>query len=182
MTNTNNLIPALEISWHKMAPNAVIPTKRAHDAGYDIYTNLEHDVTIYPHEKYLFPTGLQMRMNRHDYWLMGFDRGSTGSKGLHLHCGVVDNNYRGEIFICICNDNDYPVTFTKSVDKYKKNETKYAVSDEAYYPLSKAIAQLIPVQIPNITSVEVSDEDWDKLMRAEEGNERGDGKLGSSGK
>ena len=36
MTNTNNSIPALEISWHKMTPNAVIPTKRAHDAGYDI--------------------------------------------------------------------------------------------------------------------------------------------------
>ena len=164
----------LELRWHKLDNAAKIPTKMEEDAGYDIYT-IEDDVIIPAHGQHLFKTGLQVYITP-GYWLMGFDRGSTGSKGLHLHCGVVDNGYRGEIFICIKNDNDYPY-LVASDDVYQR------CSDEkmGYYPTSKALAQLIPVQQPTVDSAEVDDKGWGKIQFMHP-TEREEGKLGSSGK
>ena len=109
---------------------------------------------------------------------MVFDRGSTGSKGLHVHCGVIDNDYRGEIFICINNDNDYPVRFTNAEEPgiHSHTETittgpeprngvtaavaivrKVEIIDYLVYPTSKAIAQIIPVAQPIVESREISD-------------------------
>ena len=104
---------------------------------------------------------------------MAFDRGSTGSKGIHTHCGVVDNGYRGEIFICLSNDNNFPVKFTTAVDKVIFQDNVLC------YPTSKAIAQLIPILQPEVDSVEVDDKEWELVS----GNtERGATKLGESGK
>lgn len=47
------------------------------------------------------------------------------------------------------------------------------------YPTTKAIAQLIPMRMPDVESCEVSDEVWE-LMKLN--SERGEGKLGASGK
>ena len=46
------------------------------------------------------------------------------------------------------------------------------------YSPDKAIAQLIPVAQPKTNSLEVSAEEWEELKNTE----RGEGKLGSSGK
>ena len=99
----------MNIKWHKLNDKAKIPTKRDEDAGFDIYT-IEDNVLLMPGEKYLFSTGLAVAAEP-GYWLMAMDRGSTGSRGLHIHCGVVDNGYRGELFICLCNDNNYNAAF-----------------------------------------------------------------------
>ena len=104
----------MQIKWHKLNDKAIIPTKREEDAGFDIYT-IEDDVLLNPGEKRLFSTGLAAAPEK-GWWLLAYDRGSTGSKGIHTHCGVVDNGYRGEIFICLCNDNPMtPVLFTSKV-------------------------------------------------------------------
>ena len=161
----------MNIFWHKLDEKATIPTKRDEDAGFDIYT-IENDVVLEPFSKHLFSTGLSVALSK-GWWLMAFDRGSTGSKGIHTHCGVVDNGYRGEIFICLSNDNNFPVKFTNSVEKVMFQDNVLC------YPTSKAIAQLIPVLQPEVDSVEVDDKDWELVS----GNtKRGATKLGESGK
>lgn len=159
-----------KLKWFKFKSNAVIPTKKENAAGYDVYT-VEDFVRLEPHSQFLFSTGLGV-MIEGNYWLMAFDRGSTGSRGMHVHCGVIDKDYRGTIFICIKNDNDYPVIVTCAIDKPYFDE----ILKVFYYPACKAIAQLIPVAMPTVESNECSSEEWST------DTERGIGKLGSSGK
>ena len=52
------------------------------------------------------------------------ERGSTGSKGLAVRCGVIDSGYRGEWFIGIVN----------------------VGREDVYYPIEKAIAQVVFVK------------------------------------
>lgn len=185
------------VRWHKCNPKAIIPTKTNAAAGFDIYT-IEKNVVLEPHSQHLFSTGLQVAIEE-GYWLAVWDRGSTGSKGLHVHCGVVDNDYRGEIFVCIKNDNSYPVKFTDDeepgVHSHKETITtgpephngvqlsvaiikEVDVIDYFVYPTSKAIAQLIPMVQPFISDGEATEEEWEALRNTK----RGEGKLGSSGK
>ena len=160
----------VKILWHKLTPDAIIPTKRTEDAGFDIYTT-ETDVFLQPHEKHLFKTGLAYWIDK-EHWLMGADRGSTGSRGLHLHCGICDQGYRGEIFVCICNDNDFPVHFSSSA-------ASISMKDHVLeYPTAKAIAQLIPIPLLPVESAEAGEE-WEELCHD---SERGATKLGASGK
>lgn len=187
----------IHLGWYKLKPQAIIPTKCSENAGFDIYT-IEENVTLEPHSQHLFSTGLAAVVEE-GWWLRAEDRGSTGSKGLHIHCGVVDNGYRGEIFICLNNDNPYPVKFTNAeepgIHKHqetqmitRKNsdglvlavyETKLVdVIDYLVYPTSKAIAQLVLIPQPDVYSRELTVEEWE----AEKITERGEGKLGSSGK
>ena len=103
---------------------------------------------------------------------MGADRGSTGSRGLHIHCGICDQGYRGEIFVCICNDNDFPVHFSSSA-------ASICMKDNILeYPTAKAIAQLIPMPLLPVESAEAGEE-WRELCHD---SERGATKLGASGK
>ena len=160
----------VKILWHKLTPDAIIPTKRAEDAGFDIYTT-ETDVLLRPHEKHLFKTGLAYWIDK-EHWLMGVDRGSTGSRGLHIHCGICDQGYRGEIFVCICNDNDFPVHFSSSAASISMKDNVLE------YPTKKAIAQLIPMPLLPVESAEAGEE-WEELRHD---SERGATKLGASGK
>lgn len=174
----------MKINWYKLNDKAKIPTKRDEDAGFDIYT-IEDNVLLMPGEKHLFSTGLAVAADP-GYWLMAMDRGSTGSRGLHIHCGVIDNGYRGEIFICLCNDNPYPVKFTNQIlkpchaqqDFYFDKNGNECCGEIDYYPVSKGIAQIIPIVLPVVESVEADDYGWALLGNTA----RGEGKLGASGK
>lgn len=166
----------LKLQWNKFHPQATIPTKRATDVGYDVYT-VENNVWLKPHQRHLFATGLGCLIAP-GYWLQAADRGSTGSKGIHTHCGIIDEQYMGEIFICLNNTNNYPILFTDAVDKVCFKRTWYG-RKYMCYPISKAIAQLIPHRNWESVSIEVSDEDWDAALLE---SVRKDGKLGASGK
>lgn len=159
-----------KIGWHKLDTRAIIPTKRNEDAGFDIYT-IEREIILAPHETRLFSTGIAMAVNE-GYWVMAKDRGSTGSIGLHTHCGVIDSGYRGEIFICINNNNNIPVIFTDAVKKTTREENCIK------YPTSKGIAQLIVVPQPEVESIELGAEEFAATLNTE----RGTSKLGASGK
>lgn len=174
----------MKIYWHKTNEQGIIPTKRAEDAGFDIYT-IEQEYILMPNEKHLFSTGIAAAPEK-GYWLLAFDRGSTGSRGIHTHCGIIDNGYRNEIFICLNNDNNYPVKFTNQTDKIYTDELGIYYDHSGneicgkilYYPISKAIAQIIPISQPVVESVEADDTIWQEMCNTE----RGLGKLGSSGK
>ena len=103
-----------------------------------------------------------------------FNRGSNGSKGLLQACGVIDSSYRGEWFVAVTN--------TNSVDWYiAKQEYVDSISDDVMkkstYPYEKAICQFVMLPVPDIKIVEVNMEEIKNEL-----SNRGDGKLGSSGK
>lgn len=122
----------------------------------------------------MFSTGLAAVVEK-GWWLMAADRGSNGSKNAHIHCGVIDNNYRGEIFICLNNDNDYPIIFTDNekpgLKTHKElqqvncgNSAAYQmkevdVIDYLVYPISKGIAQIVLIPQPEVESYEMSESD-----------------------
>lgn len=164
----------IAIKWYLMNDKAILPTKTDKAAGFDVYTTSDF-IRIKPGERFMAPTGLGFIIEPEEYWLDAKDRGSTGSKGMHLHCGVVDVDFKGEIFICINNDNNYDIIITRSIDKVFYDE----IDNILYYPACKAIAQLIPIKMPKVESCQATEEEW---LDALEKSKRGDGKLGSSGK
>lgn len=182
----------VNLGWYKLNKTAIIPTKTENNAGFDIYT-IENDIILEPHSQHLFATGLAAVVDK-GWWLMACDRGSTGSKGIHIHCGVVDNNYRGEIFICLNNDNNYPIKFTNKEaagwHTHKERQQQQVgdslalcwkevdIIDYFVYSADKAIAQLVLIPQPIISSYELTTDEWEKVKDTD----RGEGKLGSSGK
>ena len=171
----------LNLYWHRLSPKAVVPSKRDEDAGYDIYT-IENDVWIKPFEKRLMSTGLSYAMDENSpFWLFVVDRGSTGSRGLHVHCGVLDSGYRGEVFVCISNDNAYPVHFTDAVDKPTMREKGHWFWKKRWleYPITKGIAQIVVFSLPRTNAAEIDADTWEKMRF---NSERGEGKLGASNK
>lgn len=102
-----------DLVFAKVKPDAIIPTKKTENAGYDIYACFEEDfVVIPPCSTKLIPTGIASAVSD-KYYLQVHERGSTGSKGMKYGAGVVDSSYRGEIFICINNINNYEIVISK---------------------------------------------------------------------
>ena len=100
---------------------AQIPTLgSAAAAGYDLYAALEPErdlngvymagsMEIPPHETRLIPTGIALAIPA-GYWGGIYARsGLASKKGLRpANCvGVIDADYRGEIFVALHNDTDY---------------------------------------------------------------------------
>ena len=144
----------LRVKFKKLDDRAVVPSKRVEDAGYDIYgipTQEEQERGAYCFRKgevCMVPTGLATQIPP-GYVAIVKERGSTGSKGLAIRCGVIDSGYRGEWFIAV-------ESLIKDVN----------------YPINKAIAQVIFTRAFDVDWIE---EELDE-------SDRGEGKLGSSGK
>lgn len=157
------------VYFAKCSDNAVIPTKRAEDAAFDIYTNITEPVYINPHETKMLPTGLVSACSP-DYCFILKERGSTGTKGMAQRCGVIDSGYRGEWFIPITNTTDNLICLTDNPDEIHNPYIKV-------YPTSKAICQAMIVPVPKTVISEIS---LDEINAME--SERGTGALGSSNK
>ena len=118
---TNDLVFA------KVKPNAIIPTKEEENAGRDVYACFDEDYMIIPaHSTKLIPTGIASAMSP-KYEIRLRDRGSNGSKGIHVNAGSIDSGYRGEWFVAWCNTNYKDVILSKLsleelIDKYGKTE------------------------------------------------------------
>ena len=118
---TNDLVFA------KVKPNAIIPTKKYEDAGRDIYACFDGDYMVVPyHTTKLIPTGIASAMSP-KYEIRLRDRGSNGSKGIHVNAGTIDSGFRGEWFVAWCNTNYKDVilsklSFEELIDKYGKRD------------------------------------------------------------
>ena len=172
-----------EVKFAKIHPNAIIPSKRDEDMGFDIYACFDKNyIIIEPHETKLIPTGIASACNP-KYGFLLRERGSTGSKGIALRCGVIDSGYRNEWFIALTNTTDKRLFISKlnEEDTYKKyygdSLGGYYISENFVYPYSKAIAQALVVPIPKVDIEEIS---YEELKTIE--SERGMGALGSSNK
>jgi len=184
--NKNNLFFA------KVKPNAIIPSKRDEDAGYDIYPCFEENyLIIKKNETILIPTGIASVIDSSKY-IQIQEKGSTGSIGMKYGAGVIDSGYRGEWFIAITNCNNRSIVINKETITKKeivRRETKDKrfferlkirksfMREPIFYPYKKGIAQAI---VHDVMKMNVSEISYDKLLEFK--SERGANKLGSSKK
>ena len=171
------------VKFAKVKPEAKIPSKRKEDMAFDIYACFEKDyIAIPPHETELIPTGIASSCEP-EYGFLLRERGSTGSKGIALRCGVLDSGYRNEWFVGLMNSKDEYMFITKLSPKetikdyFGKFGEPFDESDFTFYPYSKAIAQALVIPVPEIEVEELTYEDLQAIP-----SERGLGALGSSGK
>lgn len=197
---TNDLVFA------KVKPNAIIPTKEDENAGRDVYACFDEDYMIIPaNTTVLIPTGVASAMTK-KYEIRLRDRGSNGSKGIHVNAGTIDSGYRGEWFVAWCNTNYKDVILSKLsieelINKYGvedesnlyyiplkpseqfniNNNSIYIGDEDEYitiiYPYEKAIAQAEVCEVPVMNQYEIT---YEELLTIP--SERGTGALGSSGK
>lgn len=168
----------VNVKFAKVHPNAIIPSKRDEDMGFDIYACFDEDyIVINPHETKLIPTGLASACDP-GYGFELFERGSTGSKGIARRCGIIDSGYRDEWFVGLTNTTN-KVMFISKLSEYETYNRYYGdVMPESFvYPYSKAIVQAIVAPVPKLHVEELS---YDELKTIK--SERGMGKLGSSNK
>lgn len=177
-TNIDNNV----INFAKVKSNAIIPSKKDEDAGYDIYACFDEDfIIIEPHTIKVIPTGIASAFSE-DYVMVLKERGSTGTKGMAIRCSVVDSGFRGEWFIPINNTTDNFIVISK-LNRDELNQL--GLSDDVLppnsttivYPYSKAICQALLLPVPKVKVEEIS---YDDLKKIE--SNRGTGALGSSGK
>ena len=187
-----------KIKFAKVHPNAIIPSKRDEDMGFDIYACFDEDyIVINPHETKLIPTGIASACSP-KYGFLVFERGSTGSKGIARRCGVIDSGYRNEWFIGLTNTTNKTLYISKLskeeiIDRIYNADDMNKKWDGVFgglasikngleyntlvYPYSKAIAQALVIPVPKTEVEELSYEDLKTIE-----SERGMGALGSSNK
>ena len=171
-----------EVKFAKVRPDAIIPSKRDEDMGFDIYACFDEDyIVIEPHETKLIPTGIASACNP-KYGFLIFERGSTGSKGIARRCGVIDSGYRNEWFIGLTNTTSNRLFISKlseedTYSKYYGGYEPWIRDDFLIYPYSKAIAQALVVPVPKVKADEIPYAELKEIK-----SERGMGALGSSNK
>ena len=164
-----------KLYWAKVKEDAIIPTKRDEDAGYDLYPCFEEDyLEIKPLHTRLVPLGVATAFDA-SYVMILKERGSTGTKGIAQRSGVIDSGYRGEYMAPVTNVNDKPICIIKEAALESWSEQK----KEEYitYPYEKALCQGVLLQMPQLESEELSYEELQKME-----SKRMSGLLGSSGK
>lgn len=168
-----------KVYFAKTKPDAIIPSKRLEDAGYDVYANLEgkevegkiiREIWCPMLTTTLVPTGIAMALPNTHYFNLKHERGSTGKISMSVLSGVVDSGYRGEIFIAITPLHK-DVVITSEVSDVEVS------GNVILYPYSKAIAQGTIDLVPQVHIQEIS---YEELQNIE--SERGATKLGESGK
>lgn len=167
------------VYFAKVREDAIIPSKRDEDAGYDIYANVEgkevdgkivHEIFVPAFKTTLVPTGVAMALPKTHYFNLKHERGSTGKVSMSVLAGVVDSGYRGEIFIALTPLHK-DVLITSEVTETEVGE------HVILYPYSKAIAQGTIDLVPQVHIEVINFESLGKIE-----SERGATKLGQSGK
>lgn len=101
-----------------------------HSAGYDIHAAVSAEIK--PGEKYVIPTNTAVEMDEDDVLLI-FPRSSYSIKfGLELvnSVGVIDADYKDEIFICYRNTGDEPFFITRGDRIAQGVFVKYLKTDD----------------------------------------------------
>lgn len=147
------------ISFTKTNPNAVMPRK-AHDhwlcgdAAYDLFPM--DPVNIPPLSQILVDTGLKFIIPG-GFWIKFHERSGLANKGIHVHGGVIDNTYTGNLKVILSNINNYSV----------------------FLHSNKAIAQFTLEEMRTISFTEVTNEEYE-IMSVNKLKFRGTGGFGSS--
>jgi dUTP pyrophosphatase len=162
------------IKFAKVKEDAIIPTKRDEDAGYDLYANFESpQMIIEPFTSRLIPLGIASAFSK-DYVALLCERGSTGVRNMKKNAGVIDSGFRSEWQFCLYNANSKPLIITKETDK---NVLEILEEDYIVYSYSKALGQMLLLPLAQVKQFEIT---YEELLKIN--SERNLGMLGSSGK
>lgn len=164
------------IYFAKTNKDAIIPSKKDEDAGYDFYSCFEEDYMVVEKlQTRLIPTGIAWASSP-KYYLQIEERSGTGSKGIKRSAGVIDSGYRGEIKIALFNATGKTLLISK-LPKEELVEFFPNIDEYEVYPYTKAIAQGV---VHKVKRMEIKEIDYEELMKIS--SERGDGAWGHSGK
>lgn len=192
-----------QICFAKVRSDAIIPSKKEEDAGYNVYACLTEDFIAIPtNHTELVPTGIASAFDASKY-IQIEERGSTGAKGIKKSAGVIDSGFRGEWFVAITNCSDITLIISKqSKGELEANMIKDQYGDlyvldasnnpvylyyldldgsyvpcYLYYSSEKAIAQAIIHEVPRMKVEEIS---YGELQQIE--SYRSTNMLGSTNK
>jgi dUTP pyrophosphatase len=200
--NQINEIKEDELYFAKTKPNAITPTKREEDAGYDIYTCETETIVIKPCSTRMIDTGIAIACNK-AWFPKFFDKGGMGSQGIIVGAGVGDSGYRNGYFVPLINTNkDKWLVITTQSDEEIKNSITFDLIENRFScdmdmskdlvivmnryinkknciikPFNKAITQFVMLPVPKFKTKEIT---WEELQTIS--SERGLGSQGSSGK
>lgn len=80
-----------------------LPDKKNHsDAGFDLYA--VEDIVIYPGQNFKVPLNIKLKLPA-GTWANITGKSSLGAKGLLVHAGVIDEEYRGVPHVVMANVN-----------------------------------------------------------------------------
>lgn len=102
-----------EISVKCLRPGAKLPSYGSQEAaGADLYACLEQDVTIAPGETAFLPIGIAVEIPKGCAGLVYARSGLSTKRGLAPanKVGVIDSDYRGELFVALHNHGQSPQT------------------------------------------------------------------------
>lgn len=134
----------LTLKVKKLDPRAKLPRYALPgDAGLDFFCYEE--VVIPPNERHIFHTGIAVEIPQGHVGLVWDRSGNSNKRGLKVLGGVFDSGYRGEVFICLLNTTQTPITLTAE----------------------SAIAQMLIQKVEEITVVEA-----DELSESHRGERR----------
>ena len=106
-----------KIIFKKLFKDVLIPKKgSALAAGYDLFCYSDKDIIIEPLGKARIPTGLSVELPHNTYGRVAPRSGLTWNKFLDVGAGVIDEDYRGQIFVILFNFSKEKVTI-KNGDK-----------------------------------------------------------------
>lgn len=109
----------MKVKIMKLYEDAIIPTRGSNQAaGYDLYASNEDYYRINPHETVRISTGIAIEIPEGYFGAVYARSGLSTKEGLRpANCvGVVDSDYRGEVFVYLHNDSN----LTKFVNKCER--------------------------------------------------------------
>lgn len=137
-----------EVKFKKMRPSAKLPSYATEGAAaIDLSAAIDEEITLAPSERRLIPTGIAISIPKNTVAILSARSGLSAKKGITAAngIGVIDSDYRGEIFFSAIN-----------------------LSTEAYtITPGERVAQLMLMPVYTMSLVET--DDLDKTARGEGG-------------
>lgn len=144
----------MQLNIKKLYDDSILPQYGSSNAaGLDLTSYI--DAVVEPNTRKLISTGISISWNsENEYYMRIAPRSGLSVKNnIDIGAGVVDSDYRGEIFVCFINNDREKPYIIKKGDR---------------------IAQMILTRIERFTNIIVVDEHNNTL--------RGEGGFGSTGK
>ena len=99
------------MNFKKLNEKAVTPTRGSTKAaGWDLYSCIDEDIWIQPHETVKIGTGIAVAIPDGYYGAIYARSGLATKQGLRpANCtGIIDADYRGELIVALHNDSEEP--------------------------------------------------------------------------
>jgi dUTP pyrophosphatase len=101
----------ISLNFKKLNDLAKTPTRGSqYSAGWDLYAATKDEIWILPHETVKIGTGIAVELPSLTFGAIYARSGLATKQGLRPAncCGIVDEDYRGELIVALHNDTDIP--------------------------------------------------------------------------